>query len=126
MYERVHGPVLRTSHRLTEFVGSPWSVGVLGVAAAVWIATGVVSDFGRAWELVGTVGLPVVALLTLFVVQHTQNHNDRALQLKVDELLRALSSADDRMVAIEDADEAGLRELSATYRAEIVAEDPDG
>ena len=41
-------------------------------------------------------------------------------------LRRILNTADDRMVAIEDADEAGLRELSATYRAEIVDEDPVG
>ena len=119
---RVHGPVMRASQTLTRSFGSPWAVFGLAIGTAAWLVEGVVTDYPRSWELSATVGLPILALLALFVVQHTQNHNDRALQLKLDELLRALETADSRLVAVEDVDEQGLHELRATYRNDV---DPD-
>jgi low affinity Fe/Cu permease len=115
----VHGPALRTSQAVTGRLGSPGAVTGLAIGAAVWLGAGIATDYPRAWELVATVGLPILALLALFVVQHTQNHNDRALQLKLDELLRALETADDRLVAVEDVDERDLHELRATYRRDL-------
>jgi low affinity Fe/Cu permease len=114
-----HGPVLRTTEALTGSLGSPWAVTGLAIGAAIWLGAGIATGYSRAWELVATVGLPILALLALFVVQHTQNHNDRALHLKLDELLRALETADGRLVAVEDVDERDLLELRATYRRDF-------
>jgi low affinity Fe/Cu permease len=116
---RSHGPALRTSHALTRAFGSPWAVVGLAAGTVAWLIAGSITDYSRAWELVATVGIPIVALLALFVVQHTQNHNGRALQLKLDELLRAMGDADGRLVAVEDVDEHGLRALGDTYRNDL-------
>ena len=105
---------------MTDALGSPWAFVMTSAVAVTWLAVGIVVDFSRPWELAGTLGLPLLALYALFALQHTQNHNDRAVQLKLDELLRALERADGRLVAIEDVDESGLRELRATYRSELV------
>ncbi len=114
-----HGPALRASQALTASFGSPWAVVAITIATIGWLIAGRLADYSRAWELVATVGLPIIALLALFVVQHTQNHNGRALQLKLDELLRAMADADDRLVAVEDVDEHRLHELRATYRNDL-------
>ena len=119
---RTHGPALRMSHAMTRGFGSPWAFTLIGLGAAVWLGAGIATDFSRAWELVATVGMPLLALMALVVVQHTQNHNDRALQLKLDELLRVIDDADDRLVAVEDVDEQGLHVLRETYR-EVVGPD---
>lgn len=107
---------LRRSHSLTQFVGSPRAlVATLGVVA-IWLLVGAGTGFPRWWELAATIGLPVLTLLALIVLQHTQNHDDRALQVKLDEILRALEPADERLVGVEDADTAGLDDLHAEYR----------
>ena len=119
-FSRNHGPALRASHALTDALGSPWAFGLTTATAAAWLGVGVLLDFSRSWELTGTLGVPLLALYALFALQHTQNHNDRAVQLKLDELLRALDRADQRLVAVEDVDESGLHDLRATYRSELV------
>ena len=119
-FSRGHGPALRASHAMTDALGSPWAFVLTSSVAVGWLGVGFLLNFSRSWELVGTLGLPLLALYALFALQHTQNHNDRAVQLKLDELLRALERADERLVAIEDVDESGLQELRATYRSELV------
>ncbi len=119
-FSRNHGPALRASHALTDALGSPWAFGITTAVAVVWLGIGVLMDFPRSWELTGSIGIPLLALYALFALQHTQNHNDRAVQLKLDELLRALDRADGRLVAIEDVDESGLHDLRATYRSELL------
>lgn len=119
-FSRSHGPALRASHAMTDALGSPWAFGLTIFLGAVWIGVGALVDFSRPWELTGSIGVPFLALFALFALQHTQNHNDRAVQLKLDELLRALERADERLVAVEDVDESGLQELRATYRSELV------
>ncbi len=119
-FSRNHGPALRASHALTDALGSPWAFGITTAVAVVWLGIGFLTDFPRSWELTGSIGIPLLALYALFALQHTQNHNDRAVQLKLDELLRALERADERLVAVEDVDESGLQELRATYRSELL------
>lgn len=105
---------------MTDALGSPWAFALTSAVALTWFGVGFLMNFSRSWELAGTLGLPLLALYALFALQHTQNHNDRAVQLKLDELLRALERADERLVAIEDVDESGLQELRATYRSELI------
>ena len=119
-FSRGHGPALRASHAMTDALGSPWAFALTSAVALTWFGVGFLMNFSRSWELAGTLGLPLLALYALFALQHTQNHNDRAVQLKLDELLRALERADERLVAIEDVDESGLQELRATYRSELI------
>lgn len=105
---------------MTDALGSPWAFGITTAVGGVYLGVGFLMSFSRLWELIGVLGTPLLALYALFALQHTQNHNDRAVQLKLDELLRALERADERLVAIEDVDESGLQELRATYRTEVV------
>jgi len=67
--------------------------------------------FPRWWELAITIGFPFLTLLLLAVIQHAQNHDANAIELKLDELLCALDSASDAMVRIEEAGEEELERL---------------
>jgi len=107
---------LRRSHSLSLALGSPRALALAVVSSAIWLAIGVAIGYPRAWELVATVGVPILALLALIVLQQRQNHNDRALHVKLDEILRAIDRADERLVGVEDVDESGLEELRTEYR----------
>jgi low affinity Fe/Cu permease len=107
---------LRRSHSLSLALGSPRALAVALLGVVIWLAIGVATGYPRAWELVGTIGLPIVTLLALIVLQQRQNHDDRALQVKLDEILRAIDHADERLVGVEDVDESGLEQLRSEYR----------
>ena len=116
--ERIQGsprPFTRTSRRLTRWLGSLRWVLTLGLVVLLWLAVGITFGFPRWWELIVTVGFPFLTLLVLAVIQHTQNHDSAAIELKLDELLLALDPASDAMVRIEEASEADLERLQAHF-----------
>ena len=102
---------------LAHYAGSPWAVVVALGAVLAWVTIGAGIDYPRAWELAVTAGLPVVTLLLLIVVQHTQNHDNLAMQLKLDELIRAKDGADDNMIRVEDASRDHLERVEADFNA---------
>ena len=107
----------RISDWARAFVGSPkFAVGLLAGIVA-WAISGFIFYFSRPWELIVTTGAPILALVLLVLLQHTQNRDDKALQLKLDEVIRA-SNASDRMMAIEDSVPDDLHRLHHHYKHE--------
>ena len=79
----------------------------------VWATTGPLFGFSDTWQLVINTGTTVVTFLMVFLIQNTQNRDARAVHLKLDELIRAIETADDSMISTEgDTDE----ELTALQR----------
>jgi low affinity Fe/Cu permease len=105
--------------RLVRFTGSGWAVGTTAALVALWLIAGFAADFGRPWELIMTAGVPILTLLLLIVVQHTQNHDNLAMQLKLDELIRALQGSHEEMIRIEDTDAEHLGELERAFKAHV-------
>ena len=68
------------------------------------------------WELCATALVPFLTLLMLVMIQHTQNHDDRATQLKLDELIRASTGATNRMMTVEDASPDDLDKIRDDFR----------
>jgi low affinity Fe/Cu permease len=112
------GDFSRLAQRMTEWTGSGWAVAVVVTGSLAWTAVGLAVAFTRWWELSATVGLPVLTLLMLVLVQHTQNHNNLATQLKLDELIRANTGAHNQMMSVEDASRADLNRIQADFRAQ--------
>jgi low affinity Fe/Cu permease len=109
----------RVSRGTRRIAGSPkFSVGVV-VAVILWAIAGPLVGFIKTWELLATAGAPIVALLLLVVLQHTQNRDDRALQLKLDEVIRVLDAANDHLISIEDGKERDLSDLQEQYRRHV-------
>ena len=111
------------ARRLTQWTGSPYAALAVGTAVAVWLAIGFVVGFTRPWELCVTIGFPIVSLGVLIVIQHTQTHDDRAMQLKLDELIRAIEGASTRLMGAEDEDWDDLNDLRQRSRDGLVDHD---
>jgi low affinity Fe/Cu permease len=126
--DRVHeASAVRTSRpRLSQYAFrfSDWTGSVelgLGISLAFifWAIVGVLTNFPRWWELVMTVGVPGVSLLLLTVVQHTQIHSNRVMQLKLGELIRASENATNRMITIEEASSSDLDRIHAEFSGNV-------
>ena len=92
--------------------------GTFGLAVAVvlvWAATGPLFHFSDTWQLVINTGTTVVTVLMVFLIQNTQNRDSVAMQVKLDELLRALKGAETAMADLEDLTEAELDAFKRHY-----------
>jgi len=105
----------RLSNATRAMVGSPQFTGLVLFLVVAWVVSGPFVDYSRAWELSATAGAPICALILLVVFQHTQNRDDMAMQLKLDEMIRA-SEASDALIGIEDSPEEELSRLLSDYR----------
>jgi low affinity Fe/Cu permease len=104
---------------MVRFTGSGWAAALTVFAVGVWILVGWALDFSRGWELAVTAGLPMLTLLLLVVVQHTQNHDNLAMQLKLDELIRAHERTEDEMMRVEDASYDHLENVEREFKAHV-------
>jgi low affinity Fe/Cu permease len=82
----------------------------------VWAIAGPLFGFSETWQLVINTGTTIVTFLMVFLIQNTQNRDSMALHLKIDELIRVLSKADNAMIEAEDDSDKELRELKEKYR----------
>ena len=91
----------RIAQRSPAVVGSPWSF--LGVLAGVvvWLAVGAFFGFSRNWLLIPATATSVGAVILVVLLQYTQNRDTRAIQLKLDELIRSLGDARTQLVRLE-------------------------
>src|SRR5215475_13339913 len=88
---------------------SAWAMGhtlAFGMALAMvvaWVVLGPVFGFSDTWQLTINTATTVVTFLMVFLIQHTQNHQGEAVQIKLDELIRAVEGAHNMLVDLEDA-----------------------
>jgi len=85
------------------------------VIVIAWAIAGPVFHYSSTWQLVINTGTTIITFLMVFLVQSSQNRDSAALHVKLDEIIRALTNADDRIIiAEEDTDEA-LKYLKQKY-----------
>jgi low affinity Fe/Cu permease len=83
----------------------------------VWAVTGPLFGFSDTWQLVINTGTTIVTFLMVFLLQNTQNRDARALHLKLDELLRSLKHARNRLIDLEDCTDEEIEQLERQFRA---------
>jgi low affinity Fe/Cu permease len=81
----------------------------------LWLASGPLFHWSDTWQLVINTLSNIVAMLMLFLIQNTQNRDSAALQLKVDELLRAVRGAQNAFINLEDLTEEDLGRIKERY-----------
>jgi low affinity Fe/Cu permease len=100
---------------ISHAVGTPWAFGLSILLVTVWALTGPLFHYSDAWQLTINTGTTIVTFLMVFLIQHTQNRDAQVTQLKLDELIRAVSEARDELVDMEDLSDDELRRLKAQF-----------
>jgi low affinity Fe/Cu permease len=101
---------------ISRFAGKPQAFLVAVALVVVWAATGPFFNYSDTWQLVINTSTTIVTFLMVFLIQHTQNRDTLALQLKLAELIIVMRGAENRLATIEDMDECDLEQLHEEYR----------
>ena len=121
------------AHATASAIGSPYAFAAALVAVVVWAATGPAFHYSDTWQLVINTATTVITFLVVFMIQNTQNRDSRAIHLKLDELIRAVDAARNRLLDIEDLPDEELARLAREFHrlrlepdARRAAQKPDG
>ena len=107
----------RFAHHAARAMGSPWAFLSAAAAIVVWLAIGPLFAYSDSWQLVVNTVTTVVTFLIVFLIQNTQNRDARAMQLKLDELIRAVAAARTGLVDLENLSDEELDRIEAEFKA---------
>ena len=114
----------RFAKATARWSGHPMTFGLAAFVILVWAVTGPIFHFSDTWQLVINTSTTIVTFLMVFLIQNTQNRDTRAIQLKLDELIRATQGAQNSLMTLEDLSEEQLKRVKASYSE--LAEQGDG
>jgi low affinity Fe/Cu permease len=110
----------------SAWLGSKWVFAGAGAVILMWIVTGPIFHYSDTWQLVINTGTSVATFLMVFLIQNTQNRDARAINLKLNELIRAIDNARDQMIDIESLSDLELDQLHTRYekvKTELLSRD---
>jgi low affinity Fe/Cu permease len=104
------------ARRIAMLAGRP--LVFLGAVALVvlWAASGPLFGFSNTWQLVINTTTTIVTFLMVFLIQNTQNRDTEAIQLKLDELIRATQGAHNALLNLEEIEDEQIARYQASYR----------
>jgi low affinity Fe/Cu permease len=108
--------VRRFAARSPTLVGSPWTFLIALLVTIAWFAAGPLFDFSSNWILIPATATSVGAFLLVMLLQYTQNRDTRAIQLKLDELIRSLDTARTDLVRLESMTDEELATIEEEFR----------
>ena len=107
----------RFAKAAAHFCGRPRVFTFAVAIIAVWLVTGPIFDFSDTWQLAVNTGTTIITFLMVFLIQNTQNRDTEAIQLKLDELIRATQGAHNALLDLEELEEANLDVFKSKYQA---------
>jgi low affinity Fe/Cu permease len=105
----------RFASRTAAALGSPWAFLVALVGCIGWAITGPMFGYSQTWQLVINTATTLVTFLAVFLIQNTQNRDALAIHLKLDELLRAVGHARNRLIDLENCTDEELEKLRREF-----------
>ncbi|MEO8274965.1 MAG: low affinity iron permease family protein [Thermoanaerobaculia bacterium] len=105
----------RFAKKTARATGRPAAFLLAAATIAVWIVTGPLFHFSDTWQLVINTGTTIVTFLMVFLIQNTQNRDSEALQIKLDELIRAVAGAHNGLLDLEEMEEFELDRIRQNY-----------
>ncbi len=105
----------RMAIHIARLVGHPVTFALACLVVLIWASLGPLAGYSDTWQLIINTSTTIVTFLMVFLIQNTQNRDNHALHLKIDELLRALDAADTRLVDLEERGEKDLQRLQKHY-----------
>ncbi len=103
--------------KAAHFCGRPRVFTVAVAIILVWMVTGPIFSFSDTWQLVINTGTTIITFLMVFLIQNTQNRDTQAIQVKLDELIRATQGAHNALLDLEELEEETLDAFRVKYQA---------
>lgn len=107
-----HGKFAKSAARWT---GNASCFGLAVLIVVVWLVSGPMFGFSDTWQLVINTGTTIITFLMVFLIQNTQNRDTEAMQIKLDELIRATRLAENTLLDLEELDQAELDRMRKRY-----------
>jgi low affinity Fe/Cu permease len=105
----------RFAKATSRLAGRPITFALATGVILVWLATGPIFHYSDTWQLAINTGTTIVTFLMVFLIQNTQNRDAEAVQVKLDELLRATAGAHNALLDLEELEQQELDKIRATY-----------
>ena len=108
---------MKLAKAAARFTGRPLCFGLAVLTVLVWGLTGPLFGFSNTWQLVINTGTTIITFLMVFLIQNTQNRDTEAMQIKLDELIRATHGANNRLLDLEELEDRELEIFRDSYEA---------
>jgi low affinity Fe/Cu permease len=105
----------RFSRQVARATGQPAAFGAALAIVLLWAVVGPFFGFSDTWQLVINTGTTIITFLMVFLIQNTQNRDSEAMQIKLDELIRAIDHAQNALLNLEELEEKDLERIRANY-----------
>ncbi len=105
----------RFSRSVAEIAGSPLAFVVALMAVICWALSGPFFNYSSEWQLIINTGTTIITFLLVVLLQNSQNHDAKALHLKLDELIRVSGPARNKMVNLETLSDGELDQMQAEF-----------
>ncbi len=110
------GLFCRVANEASRVLGSVTAFGIALGIVILWGVTGPLFDYSDTWQLVINTGTTIVTFLMVFLIQNTQNRDSAAIQLKLDEMIRATQGAHNALLDLEKLSAKDLEDVRALYQ----------
>ena len=111
-----HERFRHVSRAVSTAIGTPTAFVIACLFVIGWALTGPLFHFSDTWQLVINTATTVITFLVVFLIQNTQNHDAKAIHLKLDELIRAVQEARTSLVDLEDLPDEAIAKLEGEFR----------
>ena len=100
----------------SRLAGRPIAFAAAVGVVLVWAITGPLFGFSDTWQLVINTGTTIITFLMVFIIQNSQNRDSEAIQVKLDELIRCIEGAQNRLLDLEELEEDEIDKVRSEYR----------
>lgn len=106
----------RLSGGCAKGLGTPWAFVAAAAIVLIWGLTGPLFHYSDTWQLVINTGTTIVTFLMVFLIQNTQNRDAKAMQLKLDEIIRAMEPARNSLISLETMTDEEIERLDKEFQ----------
>jgi len=100
-----------------HYAGTPWVFLLACSVVIIWVITGPLFGYSDTWQLVINTGTTIVTFLMVFLIQNTQNRDTRAMQIKLDELIRTNKGAHTALLDLEELSDEEITAINRRYES---------
>lgn len=115
LFCRVQDAFRVAAQKTSSVLGTAWAFMAAVGVIVVWGLTGHIFHYSDTWQLIINTGTTIVTFLMVFLIQNTQNRDSRAAQLKLDELIRSVSGARNKLMDLEGLSDKDLDEFKQEF-----------